>query len=274
MLKKIVLIVLIFQFPNCFAQLDKSKTSETESFQSIYKPSPNSALSQFLIKHIGVHSLNKVKFDTKHKSKEKIITLTFQVNKDIKPYKILVYTGDFELNKKIAEAFKKYPIKKLGLNSTNQLGTCKVQLFSKEKNKTIINASTVAVYFTPPIFKNCLDVNNISQLNSCFYKELKNHILQNFSLGIFNEKQRKKMKNIKFVLSFSIDKEGRIYNIFEDEFKFESYANNPMNYRNPKKINEELRRVLKLLGNVAKPAMRNGNPTTYNYDTFYTFKLK
>ncbi len=268
------LIATTFITISCFSQFDKNYTTELESFQDISKPSPNSPLSQYLIKTLGVKYLNRIKFSDKQKANRQTIRLRFNIYDNNKIGNFRINTGNIELNKKIIEIFKKYPIEKLGLNHTNSLGVCSVQLFSRSNKKTIINASTIAVCDIIPVFENCTSVKSHSNLSSCFYEELKNHIIKNFSLSIFNEKQRKKMKNLKFVLSFSIDNQGKIYNIFEEEFKFKSYMNNPSGFRNSKIINEELHRIIKLLDKVAKPAMRNGKPIFYNYDTFYSFTLK
>ncbi|GAA4946748.1 hypothetical protein GCM10023314_20040 [Algibacter agarivorans] len=274
MRQRIFILFTILISLNSFSQFDADFATELESFQSISKPSPNSHLSQYLITNLGTKYLSRIKFSDKQKSNEKTIRLRFKISDKNRPTNMTIYAGNRELNKNIMEVLKNYPVEKLGLNDSNKLGIYSVQLFSREKNRTIINASRIAICDTPPIFKNCTSIKFYNNLTSCFYKELKNHIIKNFSMSIFSETKRKKMKSLKLFISFSIDTNGKIYNINEEAFKFKTYMNNPVGYKNPKDIDQELSRILKLLGTVVTPAMRNGKPIFYNYDTFYSFPLK
>lgn len=273
-MKNILIVLFISLNLNCYSQFDKDFSTELRSFQSLSKPSPNSRLSQYLIQNLGIKYLNRIKFSDKQKSNGKTIRLTFTLYNKNRPGNFRINTGNIELNKKIIAVFKKYPIEKLGLNSTNKLGICSVQLFSKEKNKTIINASSIAICDISPILEGCQNIKSHSKLTSYFYDSLRKHIVNNFSLSIFDKKQLKRLKSIRLFPRFSVDLEGNIYNINEEDFKLKSYKNNPKNLKSPKHIDQELYRITKSFDKIVKPATRNGKAIFFNYDTFYSFVLE
>lgn len=269
MKKTLIYILILFIYFKCYPQFDSTFKTEYESFQSISKSNPNSELSNYLKKHINTKDLRRVNFSSKETTVEKTIRLTFQISKKNTPRNFRIRTGDRILDDKIKKLFKDFPLEKLGLKKQNRLGKCSVQLFSKHKGKTIINASSIAILDIPPILKDCQHVKYYSNLTSCFYQGLYKHIIDHFSSVFFMNKKLKKPKELKIYPRFSVDLMGDIYNINESDFKFKNYKNNLEYVRNSKNIESELYRVIKLFNQIIKPATRNGSPIYFNYDTQY-----
>lgn len=273
-MKKTLSLLCLFLGLNCYPQFDKDFKTEYDSFQFVSKPSPNSHLAKFLAEHIDKKELKTISYTTRKAALKKIIRLSFTLTGNGKPTNFRIHTGNDKLNKKLKSLFKTYPLEKLGIKRKNKLGKYSVQLFSKEKRKTIINSSSIAVYDVPPILNSCKNIKRYSRLTSCFYQGLNKHIVQNFSTEIFKKKKLKKTKSIHIYPLFSVNLEGKIYNINEINFKFDHYSNRRNYYPPSKNIQVELNRVIRSFNLIEVPATRNGKPKYFNYDTFYILTIE
>jgi len=241
--------------------MDKEKMS----FLKESKPSPESELSIYLKSKLTEKDLKKVNYNNiqnsfsfkttplKYKTYDYTIRLSFEINKKNKAWNLRVQTGNSDLNKKIENIFKNYPIEKFNLNEKNKLGKNTVQLFSREKKKTIINASNFVVLDEKPTIELCSDIKYYSKKSSCLYDDMYNYILENISLSVLSK--QKKRGEIKIYPRFSIDSKGNIY-------KVNSIAPN-------KAIKKELDRIIKLYDRKLTPSKRNGIPRDYFYSSNY-----
>ncbi len=244
-------------------EFEEEYLNESNEFQSLSKPDINNDLSNFIRENLDTDLLKEIDFNkifSTHKYQnisKKIfdytIRLTFEIDKNNKAYNFKVVTGNYDLNKKIIEIFKKYPLEKLSINENFKSGVISIQLFAKENRETIIKASTFAVVDQIPIQKKCSNIQYYRQLNSCFYKNLYDYILANISLEtILKQKLR---GEIKIRPRFSIDSNGKVFNV-------NSIAPNAI-------IKDEIDRIIKSYNEIIIPAKRNNMPKIFFYDTDY-----
>ena len=157
-------------------------SKEVTTFQALAQPSENSDLANYFKIYLEKKLLQKVDFSTirwssfyKHFSNNAYsytIRLTFEVSKTNKATNCRINTGDKEIDKKIIEIFKKYPLEKLSLKENDKLGKISIQLFAKEGKNVIIKASKFAVIDTPPAIKGCKNTELYWQINKCLYVKL------------------------------------------------------------------------------------------------------
>ncbi|GIZ09185.1 hypothetical protein [Flavobacterium sp. UMI-01] len=237
-----------------------SDSIERHTFKTLSKPDVNSELSLFFKENLNSQDLERIDYD-KIKSLydfkanpykldvyDYTIRFFFDVDKKGKPYNFKVSTGDNVLNKLVKEIFKKFPLEKLKLTEENKLGLNSIQLFEKVKRKTIIKASTNVILDISPTTENCEVLETGMSRSSCFYNEFREYILNNISLS-------QKMNEVKIESRFSVDSNGKIYNV---------------NCIAPKKvIKNEIDRVVKSFNKKIIPARRNNIPIDFFYNTTY-----
>ncbi|UZO79571.1 hypothetical protein NBT05_11450 [Aquimarina sp. ERC-38] len=239
--------------------------AEKKSFESLARPSKQSEISKFFRSRLTRDDLKKINYSRirsgmdfnnnpfKKKNYDYKIRLNFEVNKFNKISNPIIITGNTEFNRKIGKIFRSIPIEKLNISDINKACKYQIQLFTKEKDKKVINASTNVVCDELPSFKKCDELEFFSAESTCFYEELYSYILNNISINAIS-KQKKRGK-IKIEPRFTIDASGDIVNA-------NSIAPNQI-------IKDEVDRVLRTLNGKISPAKRNGKPFNHFYKTTY-----
>ncbi|WP_289661353.1 hypothetical protein [Flavobacterium panacagri] len=242
--------------------------NENNIFQALAKPSQNSDLANFFKIHLEKKLLKKIDFtsikdsylyDNFSNSKYNYtIRLTFELSKTGKATNCRINTGDKELDRKVIEVFKKFPLEKLGLKESDKSGKISVQLFAKEDKEVVIKASQFVVIDAPPVVKDCQDLQMYWQLNKCLYDKLHQYILQNISLKILNSQELR--GEIIFSPRFTINKEGKITHV-------NSIAPNKI-------IKDEIDRVILSFNEIIKPGKRNNVPKDTYCETYKTITIE
>ena len=249
-------------------ELEDNYKDEINTFLALAQPSENSDLANHFKIYLEKKLLKKIDFSTikwssfyKEISKNKTtlsVRLTFELSKTGKATNCRINAKDKELEKKIIEVFKKFPLEKLGLKESDKSGKISVQLFTKEDNEVIIKASQFAVVDVPPILKECEDASLYWQLNKCLYDRLYDYILKNISLKTLNN--QKLRGEIIFRPRFTINSEGKIINV---------------NCIAPNKvIKDEIDRVVLSFNETIEPGKRNQVPKNTYCDTFRTVTIE
>ena len=107
---------------------------EKKSFLTESKPSQESKLSIYLKSKLTEKDLKKIDYNSiqnstrfklnplNYKTYDHTIRLSFEITKKNKYKNVRVSTGNYELNKKIKDVFRAYPIDRLNLNEKSKLG--------------------------------------------------------------------------------------------------------------------------------------------------------
>ncbi|WP_026715114.1 hypothetical protein [Flavobacterium daejeonense] len=237
---------------------------ETTTFKNLANPNETSELSLFLKQNLTSDDLKKINFNQitssfsyklnpyKLDNYDYTIRLTFEIGKDNKAQNIKIQTGNADFNKQIKNVFKTFPLEKLNIDTENKSAIISVQLFCRENKKTIIKASTNAVYDITPSLNECQNL-DYNKRNSCFYNELNKYILKHISLEAISKQKLK--GEISIYPRFSIDTNGKI-------FKVNSIAPNTI-------IKNEIDRIIQSFDKKIIPAKRNDTTKEYFYETSY-----
>ncbi|MEZ0184544.1 hypothetical protein AB9T89_20035 [Flavobacterium oncorhynchi] len=249
-------------------EIEEEYVSENNTFQTLAKPSENSDLANYFKIYLESNLLKKIDFSTikssylyKNISNSKFnytIRLTFEINKKKKPTNFHINTGNKELDRKVIEVFKKYPLEKLALSEVDKHGKISIQLFVKENKNIIIKASTFPVVDQLPIAKGCENLQTNWEVNNCLYEKLNEYIIQNISLKTISEQNLR--GEIIFSPRFSINPEGRIV-------KANCIAPNSI-------IKNEIDRLVSSFDQILTPGTRNNEPRNTYCDTYRTLTIK
>ncbi len=263
--------VLESQSDNPYFTREESDTeylNENNTFQTLAQPSENSDLANFFKIYLEKKLLKKIDFsevkwsylykDISRSEYNYTIRLTFEISKTGKASGFKIYTGDKDLDRKIVEIFKKYPLEKLALTEADKSGRISVQLFAKENKNTVIKASKFAVVDQLPTLKNCENLQTNWQKNNCLYERLYEYILQNISLKTINKQELR--GEILFRPRFTIDSKGKIVHV-------NSIAPNSV-------IKNEIDRLIASFDQVLAPGTRNNLPKNTYCDTFRTLTIE
>lgn len=249
-------------------ELQNEYKNEINTFKDLAKPSKNSDLANHFKIYLEKKLLKKIDFSSikwstfyKDVSKNKTdlsVRLTFELSKTGKATNCRINSRDKELEKKIIEVFKKFPLEKLGIKESDKSGKISVQLFAREDNETVIKASQFAVVDVPPVIKGCEDSTLYWQINKCLYDRLYDYILKNISLKTLNSQELR--GEIICRPRFTINSEGKITNV-------NSIAPN-------KVIKDEIDRVILSFNEIIEPGKRNNVPKNTYCDTFRTITIE
>ncbi|MFB9076350.1 hypothetical protein ACFFLS_19235 [Flavobacterium procerum] len=242
--------------------------NENNLFQPLAQPDENSDLANFFKIYLEKKMLKKIDFTAikdsylynnfSNSKYNYTIRLTFELGKTGKATNCRINTGNKELNRKIIEIFKKYPLEKLGLKESDKSGKISVQLFAKEGKEVIIKASKFAVVDEPPVLKDCQDSQFYWQIDKCIYDKLYEYILKNISLKTLNNQDLR--GEIIFKPRFTVNSEGKITNA-------NSIAPNKI-------IKDEIDRIILSFNETIKPGKRNNIPKNTYCETFRTITIE
>ncbi len=240
-----VLIVLLLIWINGFSQFKLLEHFENEkAFNVLHRPSKDNALSKFLKERITPEELQLVDFSRKIYFKNQFL-VSFDVTKSGNPWNFRITTGNRALNKKLVPLLKEFLTTKIPNLGDLHLARNKIQLFSREHGKTVINASSVIVSDYPPAFdfsqqhlksqtneslaksgseremstmlkrvvlnEDCQSPNGFSDAFGCFVQNFGKHLISNFDYNIFKEEGI--LGHYDLMVAFRIDKKGKIHYI-------------------------------------------------------------
>lgn len=196
-MKNYLVLVFLFSFLMSFSQ-----SNQNFDYEELSDPNSKNELSLFFKKEIPRKLLRKANY-LKNK---KTILLSFNINKENKPYNIKVSSyGSVDLDTEVRKAFKKYPLEKLNIEKLDTKNNYTFQLISKKGSRNIFNCSTKIIIETPPICETCEDLDYFEDIESCLEIEFKKHFYNTFDFSVITENET----NIYF--KCSLNKEGRLF---------------------------------------------------------------
>ncbi len=273
---KLLLLLLLFSLHGFSQFRIMDSQLEEKSFRMLHRPLTENKLSKYLKMHLSDDEIRNLSYKTPPNSHQSI-RAQFQVSANGRPWNFRIYTGNRDLNKKLEKLLREFLPKEVSNLSALHEAVNKIQLFSKEGGRNIVNASSVIVSTFPPVFSyandpapkkeidtttlgkntNISDVfkrfpisgkcQNISfdDAYGCFKKNLENFIIKNLNQELI--KKEKVTGELKTNISFKINKKGLItdVNCYSISSAFDA----------------EINRIVQLFGTtVVQPANRNGVP--------------
>ncbi|MBE8728177.1 hypothetical protein [Flavobacterium hungaricum] len=243
-------------------------TNEVGTFQALAQPAEDSDLANYFKIYLEKKLLKKIDFSAikwssfyKHLSNNKYnytIRLTFELSKTGKATNCRINTGNKDVDRKVIEVFKKYPLEKLGLKESDKSGKISVQLFAKEDKDVLIKASKFAVVDEAPVIKGCEDLQFYWQVNKCLYEQLNEYIVQHISLKTLNSQELRGEIILRY--RFTINETGKIT-------KVNSIAPNKI-------IKDEIDRLIMSFNAITAPGKRNNIPKTTYCETYRTITIE
>lgn len=223
-----------------------SHSQNNFNYQEFSNPDSKNELSLYFKKEVPKKLLKKAKFLPKKNN----VVLSFSINKENKPYHISVALfGSKELSKSITEAFEKYPLENLNLDSLDKRNRYYLQIISKKDTKNIFNCSTKIIVETPSICEPCKDLEYFEDLKTCLNLEVKKYFYNNTNFNLLSSldnPEKSKLKDEKDIelylyqetelfINFLISENGQLINkktkvptVFKGEVSklFETFSTN------------------------------------------------
>lgn len=208
-------VLIFFSFLNSFSQ-----SINNFDYENISNPDSKNELSLFLKKEVPRKLLRKANFQPKKNN----IVLSFSINKENKPYRILISAyRSKDLNEAIKNAFVNYPLEKLGLDVLNKRNRYYIQIISKKKSKIIFNCSSKVIVETPPICNSCEDLEYFEDLKNNLNIEVKKYFYANANFNLLNNTQQLNLteekdfelhlyQEVELFIQFSVSKTGDLIN--------------------------------------------------------------
>ncbi len=159
---KLLLLLLLFSLHGFSQFRIMDSQLEEKSFRMLHRPLTENKLSKYLKMHLSDDEIRNLSYKTPPNSHQSI-RAQFQVSANGRPWNFRIYTGNRDLNKKLEKLLREFLQNEVSNLSELHESINKIQLFSKEGNKNIINASSIIVSTFPPVFSY---VDNLSQSNS------------------------------------------------------------------------------------------------------------
>lgn len=208
---------------------------------------PNCDLALHFKKYINENELTKNVFTLYNESVE----ISFSIDKKGKMIDIKASTGNNPtLNSRLVEIFKKYPIEKLNIKSTNVLETYKYTIITKGYPLNIIQCNEIPNVFIPPYFdKNCEKSNSSAELMNCFSEKTINFIVRNMSNSVYSKTEF--TKSFFVFCEFKVDTDAKIIDV-------KVKAPNPS-------LAKGMEQIIKDISMVYKPAYLNGKAMKYTF---------
>ena len=245
-MKKFILLTIFFIYSSINAQ-----DIDWENNTIDHNPNPKNELSKYFKKEISKKHLRKATFAPKKNN----ITLSFFINKENKPFGISINSfRSSELRKTIIEAFKKYPLEKLNLDSLNKRNRYSLQIISKKGAKNIFNCSSKIIIETLPICDSCNDLEYYEDIETCIEQKLNQHFLENIDFSII--KRFKANKDFNIILNMFVDINGGL---------------NIKKLKGSIIFKKPIENAIKSFPKFESAATLNGIKTTWNYNTKFNF---
>lgn len=210
-MKKIIQTLVI-----CLTTISFSQTPEVFDYEKFSNPSPDNELSKHFKKAISKKLLSEAKFLPKKNN----ITLSFLINKDNEPYKINIdLFGGADLKKAIIDAFEKYPLERLNLDTINKQNKYSFQIISEKRGEKIFDCSSKIIVESPSIVNSCQDLEFYEDLKKCLTEEVEKHF---FDTVDFSTLKGETDLSIKLAISKDgelINKDTEVPSSFEGEIE-------------------------------------------------------
>lgn len=178
--------------------------------------------------------------------------ISFCLDKNGKMINLKADTNNQELNNRLIDILKKFPIEKLNIKSQNVLETYYYTIFTIEyNNKIVIHCNENPRIFSESYFdEKCEKSKSPEDLRFCFQENISFQIVKNFDAKLIS--QNDVDNTIRLVCIVQVDVDGTISRI------------NALN--TSPKFSNELDRIIKKMPKVYKPAYWKGKPvkTTYS----------
>lgn len=194
------------------------------------------------IDNVGLNRINKT------------LSLFFELDKKGKPFNISTNSRSQNIENRIIQIFKEYPIKNLNLGDRKTLSTYFSSILSYKDGNVIIETFPKFFNERVPLFPGCKRSKSISEAKKCFSKSVQMHFSDNFDTKLPNRLGLSRGRKRVFI-AFTINKKGKIEKIIVR-------APHP-------KIKEEVINVMQTLPKV-KPATQNDKPVNVKYSIPFT----
>jgi hypothetical protein len=224
-----------------------------QEFSNFTKPDPENQLSVFFKEKLSEDLIQKANLNWFHNR----LTISFELDKNNKPFNIKTNARSTEINKKIIDGFKEYPIDNLNFADKSDFNNYIIQVLSFNNSKNNINTSSIVGYERIPIFVGCENSKDIQEAKKCFSKNIQMHYARKFDADLPNKLGLPSGK-LKVLISFKVDKEGNIAKI-TTKLSQPSLA-----------IEAETKRVIYLIPNMRSPAMQNDKVVNISYRIPFT----
>lgn len=247
-MKKILLLLLL-----CFVNLTFSQAKKFD-YKKYSFPNKTNELSLFLKENIKKKELKKVTFNQGINN----VVLSFYLNERLEIFEIDVDTKNFTLNRKLENLLSKFPLEKLNIPKPSPGKKYSLQIIEKEGRKNVFNCSTKIIEESPVNCATCDQYKQFNDKNSCFIREVKNHIYNNIDFELIKN-QSKKTDSLLFI-SFSVNPKGKL--IYKK------------NKKDTEQISSEVKRVFTLFSTNLEPASFHQKAKSTKHSTFIYFDKK
>lgn len=235
---------------------NKTLSNKLDEFDQYAKPNENNLLSTYFKKKLDANLVQALNFkDTLENNKR--VFLTFKFSKDNKIVNIKAKSDYSELNAAIEEAFEKFDTEKLIIPEIDRRNIYVIQIISRKGNENIINCNSEIVYDRYPVFEGCESIENYGQMNGCINKQLEAYVAKNINPETI--KDAKILGEMKLNPKFEVNKEGGIEHIACKA----PTAN----------LTKEIKKIIAEFPKAKIPAMRNGQPTTFNINCLVSLQI-
>ena len=215
---------------------------------------PNNDLALHFKKYISEKEINNIKFYRNQKS----VKIFFGIDKKGKLVEIKTNLRDIKMNSKIIQTFKKYPLEKLNITSSNILTLYSYNVITKIANKKIIECNDEPYTLISPVFnKRCEKSKTPGELKNCFNQNLANIIQRKFDKDIRHK--TKLSGDIKIFTRFQVNELGEIVNV-------KVRAPNPF-------LANEIEEILNSIPTVLKPGYSNGKAAKSSFSLPIKFNV-
>lgn len=215
---------------------------------------PNNELALHFKKFLSKEEVEKIFFGPGTKS----IRIQFGIDKKGKIIDLKTNAINPNLNSRIIEVFRSFPVEKLNINSTNKLESYSYTIISKADPVNVIQCNDKPNVYIPPIYdKSCEKSDSAKELMNCYQENIQSHFFK-----IFDSKVRNKTNltgTVKIYCTYEIDIDGKV-----------SIKN--VKAPNPS-LAKELEETIKKLPNFYKPAYVNGVAVKSTFRVPVVFEL-
>ena len=198
-MKKLLLLIIL-----TISNLSYSQSENELTYNQQLETSSKNKLAKYFKKNISKKLLKNVR----HAKNKDYIILSFYVNNENKPYRISTNTfSNFKLKKAIIEAFKKYPVKNLNVDSLRRDKLYFLQVIAKEDGKNIFKTSNKLHSKELPKLSTCNNLEFYEDIYSCTKEKIKKHFYDNLDFSIANNINE---EEITINVSFFVGRDGKL----------------------------------------------------------------
>jgi len=224
-----------------------------QEFTNFTKPDSENQLSLYFKDKLNEDLIQKANLNRFHNR----LTISFELDKNNKPFNIKTNSRSIFLDEKIIADFKEYNIENLNFADKSDFNEYIIQILSFENSKNSIKTSSIVGYERIPVFIGCENSKDRKDALYCFSKNVQMHFAKKFDADLPNRLGLPSGK-LKIFISFKVDKKGNVSKITTKLSK-------------PSKALEiEVKRVVSLIPAMKSPAMQNGKVVPVKYSIPFT----